>query len=100
MEDLIDLESLEAMACREGLALASHLLMRHIRPATDCLGVVRSLRDGSLLGVVLVCLCCHVRSAPAAGGGECPPGGSAAAALWLHGGLVCSFLPCPVGYRL
>lgn len=45
MEDVIDPESLEAMACREGLALASDLLLRHIRLATDCLGVVRSLRE-------------------------------------------------------
>lgn len=46
MEDVTDPESLEAMACREGLALASDdLLLRHIRLATDCLGVVRSLRE-------------------------------------------------------
>jgi len=38
-----DPEILEAMACREGLALASDLHLGKIRMASDCLHVVRSI---------------------------------------------------------
>nr|XP_051211664.1 uncharacterized protein LOC127329168 [Lolium perenne] len=38
-----DLETLEAMACREGLAIAADLLLQRFRLVTDCKNVVRSV---------------------------------------------------------
>lgn len=41
-------EMLEAVACREGLALASVLYLQRIRLASDCNNVVRSFREDFL----------------------------------------------------
>ena len=38
---------MEAMGCREGLALASDLAVRKIRLATDNISVVRNIKSGS-----------------------------------------------------
>jgi ribonuclease HI len=38
-------EVLEAMACREGLALATDLLLQQVRVASDCLNVIRSIDE-------------------------------------------------------
>ncbi|TVU18757.1 hypothetical protein EJB05_34870, partial [Eragrostis curvula] len=43
MEGLRDAEVVKAIACREGLALASDLGARVFRMATDCANVVRSI---------------------------------------------------------
>ena len=43
-----DPETLEAMACREGLALASDLLLQRIRVASDCVNAIRSIQDKSM----------------------------------------------------
>ncbi|KAM0898703.1 hypothetical protein ACQ4PT_021767 [Festuca glaucescens] len=40
---ITDPETLEAMACREGLSVAADLLIRRFRLATDCSNVVRSV---------------------------------------------------------
>ena len=44
----VDAESLEALACREALALASDLHVRHIRVASDCKNVITSLEEGTM----------------------------------------------------
>jgi hypothetical protein len=36
MEGISDLETMEAIACREGLALASDILFQRLRLACDC----------------------------------------------------------------
>ena len=41
-----DLEMLEVLACREGLALASDLLVQKARVASDCLNAVSLQEDG------------------------------------------------------
>ena len=41
-----DPETLEALACMEGLSLAADLLVQRLRLATDCINVVRSLESG------------------------------------------------------
>ena len=41
-------ETAEAMACREGLALASDLLLQKFRIATDCQNVVRSMQGSGM----------------------------------------------------
>lgn len=41
-------ETLEALACREGLSLASDLLLHRVRLASDCANVVRSIHDEAL----------------------------------------------------
>jgi hypothetical protein len=47
MEGMKDPETLEAMACWEGMALASNLLLQQFRMASDCSNVVQSLaREG------------------------------------------------------
>ena len=38
---------MEAIGCREGLALASDLAVRKIRLATDNISVVRNIKSGS-----------------------------------------------------
>ncbi|TVU04461.1 hypothetical protein EJB05_47571, partial [Eragrostis curvula] len=43
VEGVLDPEIAEAMACREGFALASDLAVQKIRLATDCVNVVRSV---------------------------------------------------------
>jgi ribonuclease HI len=46
-EGMTDPESLEVLACREGLALAKDLLLQKIKLSTDCLNVVRSIAEGN-----------------------------------------------------
>ncbi|GJN25741.1 hypothetical protein PR202_gb13607 [Eleusine coracana subsp. coracana] len=41
----LDLETMEAIACREGMALASDLGLRRLRLASDCSNVIKSLRE-------------------------------------------------------
>jgi hypothetical protein len=43
-----DPETLEVLACREGLALASDLLVQKARVASDCLNAVRSLQEDGM----------------------------------------------------
>jgi ribonuclease HI len=43
LRGVTDPETLEAMACREGLNLAADLLLRRITVASDCLNLVRSI---------------------------------------------------------
>jgi hypothetical protein len=40
---VVDPETLEVMACREGLNLAAGLLLRRITVASDCLNLIRSI---------------------------------------------------------
>ncbi|TVU03622.1 hypothetical protein EJB05_50809, partial [Eragrostis curvula] len=49
MEGITDPEMAEAMAWREGMALASDLVLQKFRLATDCLNVVRNLQ-GTAMG--------------------------------------------------
>ncbi|KAM0904872.1 hypothetical protein ACQ4PT_017735 [Festuca glaucescens] len=49
MKGLEDPETLEAVACREGLTLAANLLLQRLRVVTDCINVVRSI-DGDGMG--------------------------------------------------
>ena len=44
MQGISDPETAEVMACREGLALASDLMLRKVRIATDCENAVRNMR--------------------------------------------------------
>jgi ribonuclease HI len=44
-----DPETMEALACREGLALAFDLNVRRLRLASDCANVVRAIKAGSEL---------------------------------------------------
>jgi len=48
MEGLSDPETMEAMACREGLALASDLLLQNFKMASDCRNVVRSIKESGM----------------------------------------------------
>ena len=48
MEGLSDTETMEAMACREGLALASDLLLQNFKMASDCRNVVRSIKESGM----------------------------------------------------
>ena len=41
-----DPEMLKALACREGLSLASDLMVHWPRLATNCINVVRSIESG------------------------------------------------------
>jgi ribonuclease HI len=43
-QGITDPETMEAIACREGLALASDLAIRRLRLASDNINVVRSIR--------------------------------------------------------
>ena len=43
-----DLETLEVLAYREGLALASDLLIQKVRVASDCLNIFRSLQEDGM----------------------------------------------------
>lgn len=43
-----DPEIAKAIACREGLALASDLLLKKFRVASDCQNVIRSLEEGGM----------------------------------------------------
>jgi hypothetical protein len=48
LEGILDPETLEVLACREGLALASDLGLQRFRMASDCINAVRSIQEGSL----------------------------------------------------
>jgi hypothetical protein len=48
MEGSLEPETMEAIACKEGLALASDLLLQDFRLARDNTGVVASIREGSM----------------------------------------------------
>jgi hypothetical protein len=48
MEGRIELETVEAIACKEGLTLASDLLLLDFRLSCDNAGVIRSIREGSM----------------------------------------------------
>jgi ribonuclease HI len=48
IKGISDPETLEVMACREGLALASDLGLQRFRLASDCTNAVRSIQGGSL----------------------------------------------------
>ncbi|OEL24828.1 hypothetical protein BAE44_0014153 [Dichanthelium oligosanthes] len=43
-----DLETLEAMACKEGLALANNMLMRQFRLASDCANVAKGTKGEAM----------------------------------------------------
>jgi hypothetical protein len=45
---ITDPESLEAVACREGLSLAGNTLLRWIRVASDCTNVIKSIHSDSM----------------------------------------------------
>ena len=49
LRDADDPETLEAMACREGLALARDIYARHVKLASDCANVIRSIQAGDSL---------------------------------------------------
>jgi ribonuclease HI len=42
VDGCVDLETMEVVACREGLALASDLMLQRFKLASDCKSVVRS----------------------------------------------------------
>lgn len=46
MTGMTDPETMEVLACREGLALAQDLLMGRIRLASDCSNAVGSIKAG------------------------------------------------------
>jgi hypothetical protein len=48
MEESLELETVEAISCKEGLALTSDLLLHDFRVACDNAGVVASIREGSM----------------------------------------------------
>ena len=48
MEGSLEPETVEAISCKEGLALASDLLLQDFRVACDNAGVVASIREGSM----------------------------------------------------
>jgi ribonuclease HI len=45
MEGVLDPETAEALACREGLALASDLMLHKVRIATDCANIVKNMHS-------------------------------------------------------
>lgn len=45
---LSDAEIVEAIACREGLALASDLMVQHFRLASDNVNVIRGIKEGEM----------------------------------------------------
>lgn len=47
IEGCVDPEIMEAVACHEGLALASDLMLQRFKLALDCALVVRNIRDGA-----------------------------------------------------
>ena len=46
---VFDPETLEVLACREGLALASDLLFQKVRVASNCLNAMRSLQEDGMV---------------------------------------------------
>jgi hypothetical protein len=47
-EGLVDPTTLEALACREALALSEDLALTRIHVASDCYSIVSDIREGSL----------------------------------------------------
>jgi ribonuclease HI len=45
LEGITDVETAEVIACREGLALASDLMLQYIRLALDSANIIRSLEE-------------------------------------------------------
>jgi hypothetical protein len=43
LNGVTDSETLEVIACREGLAVAADLLLQHLGIASDCINAVRSI---------------------------------------------------------
>lgn len=43
---ILDATSLEALACREGLALAADLNLHEIVISSDCKGLIKDIKDG------------------------------------------------------
>ena len=48
LRGIVDPEVMESIACREGMALAADLRADSFRLASDCLNVVKSIRQGDL----------------------------------------------------
>ena len=48
MEGRLEPGMVEAIACKQGLALASDLVLRDFRLPCDNVGVIRSIREGSM----------------------------------------------------
>jgi hypothetical protein len=48
LSDLSDAKTLEAMACREGLALAADIVLWRVRLASDSSNVIRSITEQGL----------------------------------------------------
>ena len=48
MEGLLEPNTVEAIACKEGLALASDLVLRDCRLSCDNVEVIRSIREGTM----------------------------------------------------
>ena len=47
-ENMTDLETLEAMACKEGLCLALDMNLQHVQISTDCLATVKCANEAFL----------------------------------------------------
>lgn len=56
MEGLYNAETMEAIACREGLALASNLVVLVFRMTTDCANVMRSINGQGMGTYVIITL--------------------------------------------
>ncbi|OEL30005.1 hypothetical protein BAE44_0008976, partial [Dichanthelium oligosanthes] len=48
LEGLVNAEAIEAIACREGLALACDLVLQNVRVASDCANVIKSIRGSGM----------------------------------------------------
>ncbi|TVU13714.1 hypothetical protein EJB05_37134, partial [Eragrostis curvula] len=48
VEDIVDPETMEAIACKEGLALASDLIMEQFRLACDGANVMKSIKEAGM----------------------------------------------------
>ena len=48
LRGIVDMEVKQSIACREGMALASDLRADSFRLASDCLNVVKSIKQGGL----------------------------------------------------
>ena len=51
LEGITNTETAEALACREGLALASDLLIQKLTLASYCTVVIKNLKGGAAMGV-------------------------------------------------
>jgi hypothetical protein len=49
-QGMSDPETMEATACREGMALASDLNLQHIKLASECANDIRRIQSGDVLG--------------------------------------------------